>query len=101
MKLNENSNISHLGHQSGISGLIANANLLISSDTNGVILIWNVRTMAQINAIEPFDQSGVTSLAIWNNCIIASYANGMIRFFDPENGKAQDLIFTIIDCPSV
>jgi hypothetical protein len=43
--------------------------------------------MAQINAIQPMDESGVTSLSIWNNCIIASYANGMIRFFDPENGK--------------
>ena len=87
------SNISNLGHQSGISALIANAHLLISSDTNGVILIWNVRTMAQINAIEPFDQSGVTSLAIWNNCIVASYANGMIRFFDPENGEKKNSIF--------
>ena len=46
--------------------------------------------MAQINAIQPLDDSGVTSLAIWNNCIIASYANGLIRFFDPENGKKKE-----------
>jgi len=77
----------NLGHQFAITSLIANANLLISSDTSGVILIWNVRTMAQINAIQPLDESGVTSLAIWNNCIVASYANGMIRCFDPENGE--------------
>ena len=43
--------------------------------------------MSRINAIESIDESGVTSLAIWNNCIAASYANGMIRFFDPENGE--------------
>jgi hypothetical protein len=49
--------------------------------------------MAQINAIQPVDDSGVTSLSIWNNCIIASYANGMIRFFDPENGENEILIF--------
>ena len=42
--------------------------------------------MSQINALQPIDDSGVTSLTIWNNCIIASYANGMIRCFDPENG---------------
>ncbi len=51
-----------------------------------MIVIWNIRTMAQINVIQPVDESGITSLVIWNNCIIASYANGMIRFFDPENG---------------
>jgi WD40 repeat protein len=82
----------NLGHQFGITGLIANANLLISSDSSGLILIWNVRTMAQINAIQPIDESGVTSLSIWNNCIIASYVNGMIRFFDPENGEKNILM---------
>jgi len=51
--------------------------------------------MAQINAIQPADTSGITSLAIWNNCIIAGYANGMIRFFDPENGKKTK--FELID----
>ena len=45
--------------------------------------------MSQINMIESIDGSGVTSLGIWNNCIVASYANGMIRFFDPENGKIR------------
>jgi WD40 repeat protein len=65
--------------------------LLISSDTSGVILIWNIRTMSQINAIQPIDDSGVTSLTIWNNCIVGGYANGMIRFFDPENGKYEIL----------
>lgn len=29
---------------------------------------------------------------MWNNCIVASYANGLIRFFDPENGKASTSI---------
>lgn len=43
--------------------------------------------MLQIHAIEPMDHSGVTSLAMWRNCIIASYANGMIRCFDAESGK--------------
>ncbi len=82
----------NLGHQFGITSLVSNANLLISSDTSGVILIWNVRTMSQINAIQSVDESGVTSLAMWNNCIAASYASGMIRFFDPENGKNEKLI---------
>jgi len=82
----------NLGHQFAITSLIANANLLISSDTSGVILIWNVRTMSQINAIQSVDESGVTSLSMWNNCIAASYASGMIRFFDPENGKTEKLI---------
>lgn len=85
----------YLGHQFAITSLIANANLLISSDTSGVILIWNVRTMAQINAIQSADDSGVASLSIWNNCIIASYANGMIRIFDPENGKKKKSNFEI------
>jgi WD40 repeat protein len=81
--------ILNLGHQFGITSLVSNSNLLISSDTSGVILIWNIRTMLQINLIQSIDESGITSLAIWNNCIAASYANGMIRFFDPENGKTR------------
>jgi len=43
--------------------------------------------MLQTNVIEPIDDSGITSLAMWNNCITAGYANGMIRFFDAANGK--------------
>ncbi|CAF0776243.1 unnamed protein product [Adineta steineri] len=92
------------GHQFGITSLVSNAHLLISSDTSGVILIWNVRTMSQINAIQSVDESGVTSLAIWNNCIAASYANGMIRFFDPENAQmcgsinAHARCINAIDC---
>jgi hypothetical protein len=52
-----------------------------------MMLIWNIRTMLQINTIEPIDHSGITSLSIWKDCIIASYANGMIRFFDAAHGK--------------
>ncbi|CAF1646220.1 unnamed protein product [Adineta ricciae] len=92
------------GHQFGITSLVSNANLLISSDTSGFILIWNVRTMSQINVIQPIDDSGVTALSIWNNCIVASYANGMIRFFDPENAQicgsiaAHARCINAIDC---
>jgi hypothetical protein len=43
--------------------------------------------MLQVNVIESIDESGITSLAIWRNCIAAGYANGMIRFFDAENGE--------------
>lgn len=75
------------GHQHGITGLVANDEVLVSSDTNGTILIWNIRTMLQVNVIEPADNSGITSLSLWKNCIIAGYANGMIRFFDAMNGK--------------
>ncbi|CAF1954436.1 unnamed protein product [Rotaria magnacalcarata] len=70
------------GHQFGITYLVSNANLLISSDTSGVILIKNIRTMSRINEIQSINESGVTSLSIWNNCIVASYANGMIHLFD-------------------
>ncbi|CAF4965791.1 unnamed protein product, partial [Rotaria magnacalcarata] len=72
-------------HQYGISGLVSNGTLLVSSDTRGAILIWNNRTLLQTNTIEPMDDSGITSLSIWKNCIAASYANGMIRFFDAES----------------
>jgi hypothetical protein len=51
------------------------------------MLIWNIRTMLQVNVIEPIDHSGITSLSMWGNCIIASYANGMIRFFDAAHGE--------------
>ncbi|CAF1148503.1 unnamed protein product [Rotaria sp. Silwood1] len=92
------------GHQFGITYLVSNANLLISSDTSGVILIRNIRTMSQINTIKSIDESGVTSLSIWNNCIVASYANGMIRIFDPENAQicgsitAHSRCINAIDC---
>jgi hypothetical protein len=43
--------------------------------------------MLQINAIQPIGNSGIISLAMWNNCIIAGYANGMIRVFDAINGE--------------
>lgn len=43
--------------------------------------------MLQISAIEPIDDSGVTSLSMWRDCIIAAYANGTIRFFDATKGK--------------
>ncbi|CAF1405444.1 unnamed protein product [Rotaria sordida] len=92
------------GHQFGITYLVSNANLLISSDTSGVILIRNIRTMSQINTIPSIDESGVTSLSIWNNCIVASYANGMIRLFDPENAQlcgsiaAHARCINAIDC---
>jgi hypothetical protein len=52
-----------------------------------MILIWNARTMLQRNVIQPVDDSGITSLALWKNCITAGYANGMIRIFDAINGK--------------
>ncbi|CAF4846965.1 unnamed protein product, partial [Rotaria socialis] len=52
-------------HQHGISGLVSNGTLLISSDTTGAILIWNNRTLLQTNAIEPMDDSGITSLSLW------------------------------------
>lgn len=52
-----------------------------------MILIWNIRTMLQVNNIQPIDNSGITSLAMWNDCLAAGYANGMIRFFDIVNGK--------------
>ncbi|CAF2468211.1 unnamed protein product [Rotaria sp. Silwood2] len=92
------------GHQYGITYLVSNANLLISSDTSGTILIRNIRTMSQINTIPSIDESGVTSLSIWNNCIVASYANGMIRLFDPENAQicgsiaAHARCINAIDC---
>ncbi|CAF3814882.1 unnamed protein product [Rotaria magnacalcarata] len=92
------------GHQFGITYLVSNANLLISSDTSGVILIKNIRTMSRINEIQSINESGVTSLSIWNNCIVASYANGMIHFFDPENAQmcgsiaAHARCINAIDC---
>lgn len=52
-----------------------------------MILVWNISTMLQINKIDPTSDSGITSLSMWNNCIIAAYANGMIQLFDPENGE--------------
>ncbi|CAF4805770.1 unnamed protein product [Rotaria socialis] len=91
-------------HQHGISGLVSNDTLLISSDTTGAILIWNNRTLLQTNAIEPMDDSGITSLSLWKNCIAASYANGMIRFFDAESGQVSGTIaahsrcINAIDC---
>jgi len=92
------------GHQTGITSLVSNSYLLISSDTSGTIFIWNIRTMSEINTIQPMDDSGTTSLTLWNNCIIASYANGMIRFFDPENAQicgsisAHARCINAIDC---
>ncbi|CAM4920892.1 unnamed protein product [Rotaria socialis] len=90
-------------HQHGISGLVSNDTLLISSDTTGAILIWNNRTLLQTNAIEPMDDSGITSLSLWKNCIAASYANGMIRFFDAESQVAGTIAahsrcINAIDC---
>ncbi|CAF1064745.1 unnamed protein product [Adineta steineri] len=73
------------GHQYGITDLVSNNEYLVSSDTSGMILIWNIGTMSQINQIEPLDNSGITSLAMWNNCLIAGYAHGMLRIFDIEN----------------
>jgi WD40 repeat protein len=75
------------GHQHGITGLVSNEDVLVSSDTTGTILIWNIHTMLQTNVIEPVDDSGITSLSMWKNCITAGYANGMIRFFDAINGE--------------
>ena len=76
-----------VGHPHGITGLVSNDEFLVSSDTTGMILIWNIRTMLQVNNIQPIDNSGITSLAMWQNCLGAGYANGMIRFFDVVNGK--------------
>jgi hypothetical protein len=86
-----------IGHQFGITCLTSNSNLLISSDARGMILIWNIRTMSQINVIHAIDDSGVTSLSLWNNCIIAAYVNGMIRLFDPENGRSWIDVRTCTD----
>ena len=77
----------NLGHEFGITSLASNTNLLLSSDTSGLMLVWNARSLSTINTIRSVDESGITSSALWNNCIVASYANGMIRFFDPENGR--------------
>ncbi len=49
--------------------------------------------MLQTNVIEPQDSSGITSLSMWQNCIAASYANGMIRFFSAQHGKLTDKSF--------
>jgi len=76
-----------IGHQHGITNLASNDEFLVSSDTTGMMLIWNTRTMLQVNVIEPIDHSGITLLSMWKNCIIASYANGMIRFFDAVHGE--------------
>lgn len=76
-----------LGHHYGITSLVSNDEILASSDTSGKIIIWNVHTMVQTNTIEPVDNSGITSLAMWKEFIIASYANGMIRIFDAVNGE--------------
>jgi hypothetical protein len=43
--------------------------------------------MLQTNVIESVDDSGITSISMWKNCIAAGYANGMIRFFDAVNGE--------------
>ena len=61
----------------------------MSSDTTGMILIWNIRTMLQVNNIQPVDNSGIISMVLWKTCLAAGYANGMIRFFDVVNGKEQ------------
>ncbi|CAF0911420.1 unnamed protein product [Rotaria sordida] len=86
------------GHQHGITSLVSNSELLISSDTNGTILIWDNRTMLQKNVIEPMDDSGITSTSIWKNCIAASYANGMIRFFDAGNAQISGSITAHARC---
>ena len=66
---------------------MSNNEFLISSDTTGKMFIWKIRTMLQINVIESIDNSGITSLSMWKNRIVAAYANGMIRIFDAVNGK--------------
>ena len=76
-----------LGHQHGIASLVSNDEFLVSSDTTGMILIWNIRTMLQVNNIQPVDNSGIISMVLWKTCLAAGYANGMIRFFDVVNGK--------------
>ncbi|CAF1066577.1 unnamed protein product [Adineta ricciae] len=92
------------GHQYGITGLVANDEYLVSSDTTGMILIWNIGTMSQISNIQPTSTEGITSLAMWKNCIIASYANGMIQIFDVENAQivgsitAHSRCINAIDC---
>jgi hypothetical protein len=50
-------------------------------------VIWNSSNLQQRLDIEPMDHSGVTSLALWQNCLIAGYANGMIRIFDTKHGE--------------
>ncbi|CAF0907489.1 unnamed protein product [Adineta ricciae] len=92
------------GHQCGITGLVANDEYLVSSDTSGMILIWNVGTMSQISNIQPTSTGGITTLAMWKNCVIAGYANGMIQIFDVENAQivgsitAHSRCINAIDC---
>ncbi|UJR15804.1 hypothetical protein I4U23_002735 [Adineta vaga] len=92
------------GHQHGITGLVSNDEYLVSSDTIGMIIIWNVSTMSQVNNIQPNEHEGITTLSMWKNCIIAGYANGMIRLFDVENAQivgsiaAHSRCINAIDC---
>lgn len=79
----------HLAHQHGVTGIVSNNNVFISSDTNGTIIVWNIKTMLQIHVIQPTDESGITSLALWNSCLAAGYANGMIRVFDIDHGECR------------
>jgi WD40 repeat protein len=75
------------GHQHAITSLASNDDLLISSDLIGSIIVWNSRTMSQYHCIKPIDESGIVSLALWEDCLVAGYANGMIRIFDTEHGR--------------
>ena len=47
--------------------------------------------MLQIHVLQRSDESGITSLALWNNCLAAAYANGMIRIFDVEHGECLSM----------
>ena len=87
------------GHQYGITSLVSNDSSLMSSDTSGRIVIWNVSNLQQRHDIEPMDHSGVTSLALWQNCLIAGYANGMIRIFDTKHGEQQLHPLAPLDSP--
>ena len=75
------------GHQHGITGLASNRERFISSDTIGTIIIWNIETMLQVNVVQPTFHSGITSLGLRDDTIMAANANGMIRFFDVSNGQ--------------
>ncbi|CAF0931934.1 unnamed protein product [Didymodactylos carnosus] len=75
-------------HQCGVTNIVSNDEILISSDTLGVILIWNISTMLQRNKIDPVSDSGITSMGLWNNYLASSYANGMIRIYDVEAGAS-------------
>ena len=45
------------------------------------------------------DHSGVTSLALWQNYLIAGYANGMIRIFDTKHGEQHSHPLALLDLP--